>query len=48
MIIDVPVDARGTSDVYIDDTVALIVDIKDSKNVQWLKQATLLAIHCDA
>ena len=47
-IIYVPVDARGTTDVYIDDTIALPVDFKTSDNVQRLKQATLLAIHCAA
>ena len=48
LIIDVPVDARGTSDVYIDDTIAQPVDVEDSNNVQRLDQATLLAIHCSA
>ena len=48
LIIDVLVDARGTADVYIDDTIALTVDVEDSNNVQRLKQATLLAIHCAA
>ena len=48
LIIDVLVDARGTSDVYIDDIIALTVDAEDSKNVQRLEQATLLAIHCAA
>ena len=45
LIIDVPVDARGTADVYIDDTISLTVDIEDSNNVQRLMQATLLATH---
>ena len=35
-------------DVYIDDTISLTVDVKDSNNVQRLKQATLLAVHCAA
>ena len=48
LIIDVPVDARGTADVYIDNTISLTVEIKDSNNVQHLKQATLLDIHCSA
>ena len=48
MIIDVPVDARGTADVYIDDTIALTVDVKDSNIVQQLEQATLLVIYCAA
>ena len=42
LIIDVPVDATGTADVYIDDTIALTMDVKDSNNVQQLEQATLL------
>ena len=45
MIIDVPVDARGTADVYIDNTISLTVDVEDSNNAQWIKQATLLDIH---
>ena len=48
LIIDVPIDARGTADVYIDDTIALPVDVEDSNNVQRLEQATLLDIHCAA
>ena len=48
LIIDVPVDARGTADVNIDDTISLTVDVEDSNNVQRLEQATLLAIHCAA
>ena len=43
---DVPVDARGVEDVYIDDTIALTVDVENSNNIKRLKQATLLAIHC--
>ena len=46
LIIDVPVDARGTADVYIENTIALTVDVEESNNFQWLDQATLLAIHC--
>ena len=48
LIIDVPVDARGTAYVYIDDTIALTVDVEDSNNAQQLDQATLLAIYCAA
>ena len=48
LIIDVPVDARGTADVYIDNAITLTVDAKESNNVQRLEQATLLAIHCAA
>ena len=46
LIIYVPVDARGTADVYIEDTISLTVDVKDSNIVQRLKQATFLVIHC--
>ena len=45
LIIDVPVDARGTADVYIDDTIALTLEAEDSNNVHRLEQAILLAIH---
>ena len=48
LIIGVPVDARGIADVYIDDTIALTVDVENSNNVQRLKQATLLAKYCSA
>ena len=34
LIIDVPVDARGTSAVYIDNTISLTVDVKNSNNIQ--------------
>ena len=46
LIIDLPVDARGTADVYIDNTIALTVDVEDSNNNQRLEQATLRAIYC--
>ena len=46
LITDVPVDARCTVDVYIDDTIALTVDVEDTNNAQRLEQATLLSIHC--
>ena len=45
LIIDVPVDPRGTSDVYIDNTISLCVDIGGSNNVERLSQCTLLAIN---
>ena len=46
MIVDVPVNPKGIADIYIDDTIALAVDIKDSDNIMRLEQGTLLAIHC--
>ena len=48
LILDVTVDARGTADVYIDNTIPLTVKVEDSNNVQRLKQATIMAIHCAA
>ena len=45
MIVDVPVDPRGTADVYIDDTIGLCVDIEGSDNAKRLENAILLAIH---
>ena len=48
LIVDVPVDAKGIADVYIDNMIALTVDVENSNNVQRLEQATLLAIHCAA
>ena len=42
------VDARGTADVYIDNTIFLTVDVEESNNVQRLDQATILVIHCAA
>ena len=42
---EVPVDARVIADVYIDDTIALTVDVENSNNIKSLKQVTLLAIH---
>ena len=48
LIVDIPVNPRGTADVYIDDTIGLTVDIEESNNIQRLEQAILLAIHCAA
>ena len=48
LIIDVPVGARCTADVYIDNKIVLTVDVKDSNNAQRIEQATLLSIHCAA
>ena len=36
---------KGTVDVYIDDTPALSVNLKDTDNVLRLEQGTLLAVH---
>ena len=45
LIVDIPVDPRGTVDVYIDDTISLCVDLEGSDNVERLKQCSLLAIN---
>ena len=37
LIIDVTLEARGTADIYIDDTIYLTVDIKESNNIRQLK-----------
>ena len=44
----VPVDARGIADIYIDEMIALTVDVENSNNVQSLEQAKIMAIHCAA
>ncbi|KAL7530514.1 LOW QUALITY PROTEIN: hypothetical protein ACHAXR_005024 [Thalassiosira sp. AJA248-18] len=48
LIVDVPVDPRGTTDVYIDDTIGLTVDIPGTDNAKRLERAILLAIHVAA
>ena len=45
LIVNIPVDPRGTSDVYIDDIISLCVDIEGSDNVERLRQGSLLAIN---
>ena len=42
VIVDIPVDARGFIDVYIDDTISLTVEIPGSNNILRLKRAILL------
>ena len=46
--IDIEVHAKGVTDVYINDTMALTVYVEGSDNVKRLEQATLLSIHCAA
>ena len=48
LIVDIPVDARGFIDLYIDDTIGLTVDIPGSDNILRLKRAILLAIWATA
>ena len=45
LIVDILIDPRGKSDVYIDDTTSLCVDIEGLDNVKWLRQCSLLAIN---
>jgi hypothetical protein len=44
LIVDIPVDARGTGDVYIDDLIQATVIINGTNNATQCERATLLAI----
>jgi hypothetical protein len=48
LVVDVPVEAEGHSDVYIDDTCALGVDLPGSNNVTKIERAVLLALETTA
>ena len=48
LIMNVHVDPRGITDIYIGDTTGLTVDIEGSDNITCLERATLLAIHATA
>ena len=48
LIVDVPVDPKGIADVYIDDTIALGIDMHDSDNSLRLENEILLEIHTEA
>ena len=45
---DVPVDPKGIANVYINDTIALGVDLQNTNNSMRLENAILLAIHVAA
>jgi hypothetical protein len=45
LVVDMPVDGKGVSEVYIDDTFTQTVDLPESDNVLKAKRAVLLAIH---
>ena len=45
LIVDVPIDSRGTVDCYIDDTIGLTIDLPGTNNVKRMEKAPLLAIH---
>ena len=44
VIVNMPMDPRGTTDVYIDGTIGLCVDVGNSDNYSRLENAILLAI----
>ena len=44
LIVNIPVDARGTVDVYIDDFIGLCVDLKKTDNATRLERAPLLGL----
>ena len=48
LIVDVPVDPRGTNEVYIDDIIGLAVDFPGSGNANRIERAALLAIYTAA
>ena len=48
LIVDVPVDPKGIADVYIDDTIALGVDLQNTNNSMRLENTILLVIHVAA
>ena len=45
-MVDLPVDARGTVDMYIANTIAINIDLEGSENVERLRQCILLIIQC--
>jgi hypothetical protein len=45
LIVDIPVDPRGTKDIYIDDLIQAIVVIDSTDNAIHCEQAMLLAIN---
>eukprot|EP00956_Cyclotella_meneghiniana_P031018 scaffold80241_cov23-Cyclotella_meneghiniana.AAC.2 len=45
LVVDVPVNSRGTSDIFVDDILAKTVDLPGSDNVERCAGATLLSIH---
>ena len=48
LVVDVPIDDKGCSDVFIDDTFAIVADLPGSDNIKRLKRAILLALHAVA
>lgn len=48
LIVDVPIYPKGKADVYIDDTIGLVVVMEGSDSVMRLERAILLAIYTAA
>ncbi len=44
MIVDIPVNARGIVDLYIDDFIGLTIDLNNTDNATRLKRAPLLGL----
>ena len=44
LIVNIPVDDRGYSNIYIHDTLGISLDIPGSNNIELLSKAVLLAI----
>ncbi len=47
-IVDIPIDPRGTGNIYIDDLIEMTIVIIGTDNVIRCEQATLLAINVSA
>ena len=47
-IVDIPIDPRGTGDIYIDDFIETTIVIEGINNIVRCKRATLLAIDVTA
>jgi hypothetical protein len=45
LVVDVPVNPRGMSDVFIDDTFTQAVDLPGSDNILRAERGAMLAIH---
>ena len=45
LIVEIPVNPKGTADIHMDDTTALSVDLEGTDNVLRLEQGSLLGVH---
>jgi hypothetical protein len=48
LIVDIKINPRGTSDIYIDDKIPLTIDIPNTDNLERCEATALLAIHAMA